>query len=39
MFKNMLQKIPSKIPFNEKIKVLKKNPFVVKSFGTLGSFN
>ncbi len=37
--KTCSQKHLSKIPFYEKIKMLKKNPFVVESFVTIGSFD
>ncbi len=33
------QKNLSKIPFYEKIKMFKKDPFVVESFVTIGSFD
>jgi hypothetical protein len=35
----MLQENPSKIPFYEKIKMLKKGPFLVESAITVGSFD
>jgi hypothetical protein len=35
----MLQKYPLKIPYYEKIKMTTKNPFLVESFVTIGSFD
>jgi hypothetical protein len=36
---HVAKKNPSKNPFYEKVKMFQKGPFVVESFGPIGSFN